>query len=114
MSEAYHRALNASIADRDAFWSEAANALDWITPPQTVYDAKEGWFKGGTLNTAYNSLDRHIAAGRGDAVALIYDSPATDQIKQFTYSELLEESGRVAAMLRRLDVKKGDRAYKVQ
>ena len=109
MSDAYRRAWKASITDRDAFWGAAAQAIDWIAPPRRIHDDRDGWFAGGVLNTAQNCLDRHVAAGRGDAPALIHDSPVTGQIRQFSYAELLAESGRVAAMLKRLGVGKGDR-----
>ena len=109
MSEAYQQAWRTSNADREGFWLRAAEAIDWLTPPARAYDEARGWFAGGTLNTAYNCLDRHVAAGRGDAIALVYDSPVTDTIRRYTYSELLEEVGRVAAMLASLGVGKGDR-----
>ena len=109
MSDAYRQAWTDSITDRDAFWGAAARAIDWVAPPQRIHDADAGWFAGGTLNTAANCLDRHVAAGRGDAPALVYDSPVTGRVRRFTYAQLLEESGRVAAMLKRLGVGKGDR-----
>lgn len=109
MSDAYRQAWSASVQDRDGFWNDAAKAIDWITPPSQVYDDSEGWFSGGVLNTAANCLDRHVEAGRGDATALIYDSPVTGQVRRYTYAELLAETGRVAAMLKWLGVGKGDR-----
>lgn len=109
MSEAYTRAWQHSMDDREAFWSQAATAIDWTTPPTAAYDDETGWFPGGTLNTCHNAIDRHIAAGRGDALALIHDSPVTDTIRHFTYSQLGEEVGRVAAMLAALGVGRGDR-----
>jgi propionyl-CoA synthetase len=109
MSEAYEQAWQASIDDPEAFWAEAARALDWTRPPAATYLDGEGWFPGGMLNTAYNCLDRHVASGRGDAIALVYDSPVTTTIRRFSYSELLAETGRVAAMLASLGVGKGDR-----
>jgi propionyl-CoA synthetase len=109
MSEAYQAAWRSSIEAPEAFWSEAATALDWISPPKAVYSDTEGWFVGGSLNTAYNCLDRHVEAGRGDTLALIYDSPVTGVIARYSYNELLHEVGRVAAMLVRQGVGKGDR-----
>ncbi len=109
MSEAYQRAWRDSIDNRDAFWSRAAEAIDWIKPPQRVWDEARGWFAGGTLNTAYNCLDRHVAAGRGDALALVYDSPVTGSLRRYTYAELQHEVGRVAAMLVAQGVTTGDR-----
>lgn len=109
MSEAYNRAWQDSIADPQVFWGTAAKALDWTTQPSATFDEAEGWFPGGTLNTCANCLDRHVAAGRGDAVALIHDSPVTDTVRRITYTELLHETGRTAAMLAALGVGKGDR-----
>jgi propionyl-CoA synthetase len=109
MSEAYNRAWQSSIDDPQGFWGEAAKALDWTTPPSATFTEGQGWFPGGTLNTAHNCLDRHVAAGRGDAIALVYDSPVTTTIRRYSYSELLAETGRVAAMLASLGVGQGDR-----
>ena len=109
MSEAYSAASQESISDPETFWGRAAKAVDWASPPSKAYDAAKGWFPGGTLNTCYNCVDRHVAAGRGAATALIYDSPVTDTIRAYTYAELLNEVGRVAAMLAHLGVAKGDR-----
>ena len=76
----YHAAYRQSLEDPEGFWSEAAKAIDWITPPQRVLDDDRPpfyrWFAGGTLNTCFNALDRHVAAGRGDQPALHYVSPA--------------------------------------
>ncbi|QJQ32555.1 AMP-binding protein [Sphingomonas lacunae] len=109
MSEAYARALRDSIEDPEAFWRQAAAAIDWVTPPSRAWDDQGGWFAGGALNTCFNALDRHVLAGRGDAIALIYDSPVTGTIRRFSFAEMLDEVGRVAAMLVRLGVGKGDR-----
>ncbi len=109
MSDAYRQAWHTSVTDRDAFWDEAARAIDWITSPRHTHDESDGWFAGGVLNTAANCLDRHVAAGNGDRLALIYDSPVAGTVRRISYAELLAESSIVAAMLRRLGVGKGDR-----
>ena len=67
------------------------------------------WFPGAALNTCWNAVDRHIAAGRGDHIALIWDSPVTGQIKRFTYRELQSKVARLAGVLTGLGVVKGDR-----
>jgi len=109
MSAAYEQAVRESISDPEAFWMAAARAVDWSTLPARAMAGDGGWFPGGALNTCYNCLDRHIAAGRGEAEALVYDSPVTGQVRSWTFNALLEEVGRVAAMLARLGVGKGDR-----
>lgn len=109
MSEAYERALKASIEDSEGFWLNAADAIDWYAPPAHAHDGPTGWFPGGMLNTSYNAVDRHIAAGRGDAQALIHDSPVTDSVRSWTYAELGDEVGRAAAMLAALGIGRGDR-----
>jgi propionyl-CoA synthetase len=109
MSEAYLQAWKQSILEPEAFWSAAAEAVDWIARPERAWSVDTGWFGGGTLNTCANCVDRHVAAGRGEQVALIYDSPVTGTTKRWTYDELLDEVGRVAAMLASLGLGKGDR-----
>ena len=110
---AYAAAYEQSIEDPTAFWGEAAKAVEWITEPTTVLDDSNPpfyrWFAGGTLNTCFNALDRHVRDGRGDQVALYYDSPVTDTKSQYTYAELLDEVARFAGALRGLGVEKGDR-----
>ncbi|MBT0668960.1 AMP-binding protein [Novosphingobium profundi] len=109
MKDLYEQCRARSLADPESFWREAAHAIDWISPPETIHDPEHGWFAGGTLNTAWNAVDRHVAEGRGAACALIYDSPVTDTVRRWSYAQLLDEVGRVAAMLSARGVTKGDR-----
>ena len=99
--------------DPIAFWSEAARAIDWYRPWDTVLDESAAphhrWFRGGLLNTCYNALDRHVEAGRGERPALVYDSPVTGSLEVRTYAALLEEVARFAGVLVALGVSKGDR-----
>src|ERR1700753_513106 len=67
------------------------------------------WFAGAVVNTCYNALDRHVADGRADQVALIHDSPLTNRITKFTYAELLKEVQTLAAVMQDFGVVKGDR-----
>ncbi|CCH79239.1 conserved hypothetical protein [Nostocoides japonicum T1-X7] len=110
---AYRTAYEQSMDDPDAFWGEAATAIDWVTPPPTVLDASNPpfyrWFTGGTLNTCFNALDRHVRDGRGEQAALIYDSPVTGTTRTYSYAELLGEVSRFAGALASLGVEKGDR-----
>jgi propionyl-CoA synthetase len=110
---AYKEAWQLSISDPVAFWGEAAKSIDWYVEPKIVLDASDAphfkWFPDGVMNTSFNALDRHIERGRGDQLALIYDSPVTDTKKFYTYHQLRDEVARFAGVLRGLDVQKGDR-----
>ena len=101
-----------SIDDRDAFWAEQAQLIDWQTPPQTVCDYSNPpfarWFAGGTTNLCHNAVDRHLAE-RGDQPALIWVSTETDQETVYTFRQLHAEVQRMAAALKNLGVGKGDR-----
>jgi propionyl-CoA synthetase len=99
--------------DPEGFWAEAAQAIDWYEPPKAIFDAKAGvygrWFTDGVCNTCFNAIDRHVAQGRGDQPAIIYDSPVTDTKRSIIYSELLTEVSALAAILQDFGVTKGDR-----
>ena len=109
----YHDAYRASLDDPDAFWRAAATAVDWHREPATVLDSDNApfyrWFPDGELNTCHNALDRHVAAGHGDRLALIYDSPLTGSTRRYTYAELLDQVARFAGVLTGLGVVAGDR-----
>ncbi len=100
-------------ADPEAFWAEAAQAVDWTRAPQTVLDDSDAplyrWFADAEANTCHNALDRHVAAGRGAQAAIIYDSPVTDTKARVTYAELLDQVSRLAGVLAARSVGKGDR-----
>ena len=100
--------------DPIAFWRDAASEIDWVKPPEKVFDGGQGqygqWFTGGLCNTSFNCLDRHVfGGGRADQLALIYDSPMAGQKRTFTYAELLDDVSAFAAVLRDKGVRKGDR-----
>ncbi|MGA8760545.1 MAG: propionyl-CoA synthetase [Stellaceae bacterium] len=107
--ETYRRSLDRP----EEFWAEAAAAIDWERRWDRVLDASHSpfyrWFAGARLNTCWNALDRHVAAGRGGRTALIWDSPVTGQIVAFTYRELHDRVARLAGVVVGLGVKKGDR-----
>jgi len=100
-------------ADPEGFWSEAAQAIDWVRPPQRIFDPAQGaygrWFPDATCNTCFNALDRHVRDGRGGQTALIYDSPVTGTKTAFTYAQMLDEVAALGAVLQDLGVAKGDR-----
>jgi propionyl-CoA synthetase len=102
-----------SLKDPEGFWGEAAQALHWEKRWTKVFDPDSPpagrWFPGGRLNTCYNALDRHIEAGHGDRLALIYDSPITGQQRKFTYTLLRDEVAALAGVLAAHGVAKGDR-----
>ncbi len=110
---AYRAAHDRSSNDPNGFWGEAAKVIDWIKEPTTVLDDSNPpfyrWFTGGTLNTCYNLLDRHVAGGRADQAAIIYESPVTGTSRTYTYAEALDEVAKFAGVLRSLGVEKGDR-----
>ncbi|MCX6502738.1 MAG: acetate--CoA ligase [Microbacterium sp.] len=100
-------------ADREAFWGrQARELLDWQTPFTQVLDWTNPpfaqWFADGTLNVAYNCLDRHVAAGNGDRVALLWEGEPGDE-RRITYAELTDEVKRLANVLTGLGIVAGDR-----
>ncbi|MET0029003.1 MAG: propionyl-CoA synthetase [Candidatus Thiodiazotropha sp.] len=102
-----------SLEDPDSFWGEAAQALHWHKPWDKVLDTEAKptprWFPGGEFNTCYNALDRHVEAGHGDRLALIYDSPVTGQKQQYTYQEMRDTVAKLAGAIAANGVGKGDR-----
>ncbi len=102
-----------SLRDPEGFWGEAAEGVHWFRRWDRVLDDSRApfvrWFPGATLNTAYNALDRHVDAGRGEQAALIYDSPVAGAAATFTYAQLLDRVARAAGGLVALGVEKGDR-----
>lgn len=109
----YRAIWERSLRDPEGFWGEAAEALHWDRRWDRVLDASRPpfyrWFTGGLLNTCYNAVDRHVAAGRGGQAALIHDSPVTGTVRTLTYAELQEDVARFAGALVRLGARKGDR-----
>ncbi len=97
----------------EAFWAEAATAIDWVKTPSVVMDNSNApmttWFPDGVCNTCYNAVDRHVEAGRGDQVAIIHDSPVTDSVTKITFADLQDRVSRLAGVLTSRGVIKGDR-----
>ncbi|NNG20924.1 acetate--CoA ligase [Naumannella sp. ID2617S] len=105
--------LEKSWADPEAFWAEQAKRLDWGTEPTETLDWSNPpfakWFADGTLNAAVNCVDRHVAAGNGDRVAIHWQGEPTDDTRSVTFAELQDEVCRAANALTKLGVKAGDR-----
>ncbi len=113
MTNPYEAAFEQSIHDPEGFWAKAAEDCHWYKRWDKVLDDSNKpfyrWFTGGRINTCYNALDYHIDQGRGENLALIYDSPVTDTIRKYTYTALRDEVAGFAGVLRAHGVEKGDR-----
>ncbi len=108
----YQKEYHASLEHKEAFWLEQASKLDWFVTPEKalskVSEKKFTWFEDGVLNTSHLALDHHVANGRADQLALVYDSPMTGTKKTYTYKKLHDQVARFAGGLRALGVSKGD------
>ncbi|NRA55267.1 MAG: propionyl-CoA synthetase [Gammaproteobacteria bacterium] len=112
-SETYQQLYRRSIEQPEQFWAEAAEQISWSKPWDKVLDTSDKpyyrWFSGAMLNTCYNAVDRHVEAGFGQQVAIIYDSPVTATKQKITYLELQGQVAKLAGVLAGLGVVKGDR-----
>jgi propionyl-CoA synthetase len=99
--------------DPQGYWAEAARGIAWDRPPERVFDPALGvygrWFPGGRLNTCFNAVDRHVAAGRGGQAAIVWDSPMTGRCETLTYAGLQSRVAKLAGALAARGVGKGDR-----
>jgi len=97
----------------EVYWADCARLIDWDVPPDRIFDSAPGpygaWFPGAKLNTSYNCLDRHVRAGHGDRIALIWDSPMAGRLEHITYGQALARVEKIAGALAELGVTKGDR-----
>lgn len=113
MAQEYRRAFAQATNDPAAFWLQAAQDLQWDVAPQTAIDDSRkplySWFPDGKLNLSVNALDRHVAAGRGESTALIYDSAMLGSVESYTYAQLLSEVETFAGVLAGRGVTTGDR-----
>ena len=110
----YEEIYTRSIDQPEAFWAAQADEIEWYSKPETILSKDENgyplWYKDGELNICYLALDKHIQDGYGDQVAIIYDSPVTQTIKKYTYSEVKTEVAKLAGGMQSLGLKKGDTA----
>jgi propionyl-CoA synthetase len=106
-----HFALAAAEDTREDFWREQAKMVDWYKEPETILDQSNPpfyrWFKGGVMNTSYNCIDRH-ALKNPHQRALIYESTVANKTQEYTYGELLDNVSRLAGVLQKFGVEKGD------
>ncbi|MFI0426617.1 MAG: acetate--CoA ligase [Flavobacterium sp.] len=105
---------NKSINSSEEFWAEQAKKLEWYNQPSAILSKDKNdyplWFADGELNACYLALDKHIQDGFGDQVAIIYDSPVTQTVKKYTFSEVKTEVAKLAGGLLSLGLEKGDTA----
>ncbi len=113
MSSRYHDVYAAWRRDPEGFWREAAKTVDWIKPPDRIFDSQAGvygrWFPDAECNTCWNAVDRHAQGARATQAAIIYDSPVTNAKRTLTYAELRDEVSALAAVLQDQGVTVGDR-----
>jgi len=112
--EEYNDLYKQSIEDPETFWKEVSKNITWFKDFEKVFvwddfdQKKFTWFKDGKLNACYNAIDRHIEK-RGDQLALIFQGEKEDEVKKYTYKQLLKEVSRFANVLKSKNTKKGDR-----
>ena len=114
-ADQYAERYRKSLDHPDAFWAEQAERLDWAEPPTKIANGSFDpvdirWFEGGKLNLCHNAVDRHVEAGRGDEIAIVFepDEPA-GEVRRISYAELQRECIRLANTLLALGVEKRDR-----
>ena len=111
----YDRMYAESIENPDTFWADQAKRLDWMTSPTKIgnwsFDPVSiKWYEDGVLNLCHNAVDRHVAAGNGDRIAFIFEpDDIAGDVRRVSYDELLAEVIRMANVLKKLGVQKGDR-----
>jgi hypothetical protein len=106
-------AYEESLKHPETFWGRASEDITWFEKHNQVLDRSNApfykWFVGGKMNTCYNCVDRHVEDGNGDRLALIYDSPVTNTIRKYTYSQLQAKVVKLSYILQQQGVVKGDR-----
>jgi acetyl-CoA synthetase len=117
-ADQYKAMYDRSVNDSDKFWLEQAATLDWVKKPTVArkYEwntagrkIQHTWYEDGQLNVTVNCLDRHVKAGRGDRIALIFQGEPENDVTKITYQQLLTEVCKFANVLKSFGVKKGDR-----
>lgn len=110
----YQEFYKKSTESSEDFWKEQAQKIDWFKNPDTILSKDVNdyplWYADGELNACYLAVDKHIEDGFGDQIAIIYDSPVTQTVKKYTYSEVKLEVAKLAGGLLSLGLEKGDTA----
>lgn len=113
MAGEFDKVSRAALTDPTAFWADAATDISWIEPPQQILDDSNPpfyrWMTGGLVNGCYNAVDCHVEAGRGDDIAVIYDSPITGNQDKVTFSQLQDKIARLAGAMQQRGISYGDR-----
>jgi len=103
-----------SLKSPESFWDTQAKDIKWFHPYDKVLEDSKAplyrWFPGGKMNTCYNCVDRHVAEGNGDRVAVIFDSPVLNVVEKYTYSRLHQDVTKFSLVLKQQGLAKGDRA----
>ena len=109
----YETEYQNSIHSPSVFWQEKAEQLDWFKKPQRILAKDENgidrWFVDGVMNTCHMALDFHVEQGRGEQIAIYYDSPVTNTKQAISYADLRDQVALFAGILRSQGVSKGDR-----
>ena len=113
MTDKFNKIYQESIQNPEKFWQNVSEDIFWFKKPTKILNKSKPpfykWFEDGVTNTCYNAIDIHIDQGKGDKIALIYDSPITNKKAKFTYKELREKISKFAGALDNQGIKKGDR-----
>ena len=113
MAGEFDKVSRAALADPTAFWADAATDISWIETPKQILDDSNPpfyrWMTGGLVNGCYNAVDCHVEAGRGDDIAVIYDSPITGNQDKVTFSQLQDKIARLAGAMQQRGISYGDR-----
>jgi propionyl-CoA synthetase len=109
----YKEIYNLSIKNKEDFWKKVSEDIFWYEKPTRILNTDNPpfykWFEDGVTNTCYNAIDYHIENGRGEKIAIIYDSPITNNKKKITYNELRDKVALFAGALKKQGVGKKDR-----
>ena len=112
MSTKHDHEYQQSIENPNEYWAEQANRIPWFKKPKVINSIAENgyhqWYEDGICNISYMMLDYHVDKGRGEKIALHFDSPVTGVKKKYTYNDLLKEVSEFAGVLKSKNVQKGD------